>query len=185
MEDKQIIALFLERDERALTETEQKYGSYCRKIADNILSDKRDSEEAVSDALMGVWRSIPPNIPERFSAYIGRLTRNASLKIYRRNTASKRSTGAVPEAYEELEGCISGNCDIQSDMEAKELAESISRFLYTLKENERKVFVCRYWYFDSISDISERFGFSTGKVKSMLFRTRKKLFAELKKEGLL
>ena len=185
MEDQQIIDLFLKRDEKAVSEAELKYGNYCRKIAMNILSDERDSEEAVNDTFMGVWKSIPPHIPDKLSAFIGKVARNASLKIYRRNNAEKRSNGSIPEPFEEISGIIGGSDHIQSDIEAKELAERINRFLNVLKENERKVFVCRYWYFDSIADISERFGFSEGKVKSMLFRTRKKLMDALKKEELI
>ena len=185
MEDKDIISLFFRRSEEALTETDIKYGNYCRKIAANILSDGRDAEEAVNEAYLGAWNCIPPNNPEKLGPFLGRIVRNASLKIYRRNTAVKRSSDEFSVTLDELSECISDDKNIQAAIESKELTQHINAFLETLKPLERQVFVCRYWYFDSISDIAQRFSFSETKVRTMLCRTRKKLMKALDKEELL
>ena len=185
MDDKDIIELFFKRDENALSETDVKYGRYCRKIAVNILSDLRDADEAVNEAYLGVWNSIPPHNPENLCTYIGRIVRNISLKIYRRNNAKKRNGDEYSLALDELSECVGTEKNAQDMLESKELSRYLNVFLGTLKDTERKVFVCRYWYFDSIGDIAQRFSFSEGKVKSMLFRTRKKLLKTLGEEGLL
>lgn len=185
MDDKNIIELFFQRSQDALSETAAKYGNYCRKIAENILSDHRDADEAVNEAYLGAWNSIPPHKPENLASYLGRIVRNSSLKIYRRNSALKRSSEQFAAALDELEECAGNDRNAQEQLEMKEVTECINRFLDTLRPAERNVFVCRYWYFDSTSDIAQRFSFSEGKVRSMLFRTRKKLAKALDKEGLL
>ena len=185
MDDKEIIALYFSRSQDAVAETDAKYRNYCRKIAANILSDCRDADEAVNEAYLGAWNSIPPHSPENLGTFLGKIVRNVSLKIYRKNTSVKRSSDNFSLALDELSECVSNGKNAHEKLEEKEVSECIDRFLGTLKADERRVFVCRYWYFDSISDIAGRFSFTEGKVKSMLFRTRKKLMKALDKEGLL
>lgn len=185
MDDSEIIELYFRRSESALSETDTKYGNYCRKIALNILADRRDAEEAVNEAFLGAWNSIPPNKPEKLGSFIGRIVRNVCLKIYRHNSAEKRSSDEFALALDELNECIGDGRNTQSEIETKELAEYVNTFIGKLKPHERQVFVCRYWYFDSISDIAERFSFSEGKVRTMLCRTRKKLMKALEEDELL
>ena len=185
MEDKEIIELYLAREEAAVSATAKKYGNYCYSVAYNILYNKEDAEESVNDTYLGAWNSIPPQVPEVLSSFLGKITRYVSLKRRRDKQAQKRGAGELSLAYEELADCIPANHDIISDLEAKELAVSINRFLSALPTTERHVFICRYWYFDSIASISRQFGFRETKVKSMLFRTRTKLRDKLKKEGVL
>ena len=183
MEDGDIIALYLERNQEAIAETEKKYGRYCYSIAYNILYNAEDAEESVNDALMNAWNSIPPHIPSILSAFLGKLTRYVSLKKWRYARAQKRGGGEITLAYEELSDCIPGNKSVEEELQEKELAEIIDRFLDELPAAERHIFICRYWYFDDISTISKQFGFSNSKVKSMLYRIRKKLLFRLNKEG--
>lgn len=185
MDDKNIIDLFCKRDQRAVEETKIKYGIYCHSIARNILHTEEDAEECVSDAMLNAWNSIPPHIPKVLPAFVGTLTRCAALKKWRDMRTQKRGGGEVSLVYEELSECLSDGSDVQLCLETKELAERISGFLSALPDAERRVFVCRYWYCDSIDSIAERFGFSRSKVKSMLHRTRGKLYAQLQKEGVL
>ena len=185
MEDNKIIRLYLERNENAITETDKKYRKYCYSIAHNILHDTEDSEEAVNDTYLGAWNSIPPNIPDVLHTFLGRITRNISLKKIRARNAQKRVIGEYFLVLDEMSELIPSGQDTENDVEAKELAQFINTFLQSLPETERKVFVCRYWYFDAIADISKRFGFSTSKVKSILFRTRKKLLNNLEREDYL
>lgn len=183
MDDNQIIELYINRNEKAIQCTSEKYGNYCFSIANNILHNKEDSDEVVNDTYMGSWNSIPPHKPHNLSTFLGKITRNLSLKKWRHLHAQKRGGDEVLLAYEELSYYIPDENDLNKQLETQEISEIINKFLETLKETERKVFVCRYWYFDSISKISKQFSFSETKVRSMLYRTREKLAAALKKEG--
>ncbi len=185
MEDEKIIELYFERNESAILETAEKYGNYLYKIAFNILSDNEDSEESVNDTYMSAWNTIPPEKPNVFSAFLSKITRYISLNRYRAGKAEKRGGGEIDAAFEEIEECVPDKSDIYDEIEAKELAEIISEYLKKLPETERKIFVCRYYYLDSLSDISKQFGFSQSKVASMLHRTRKKILSHLEKEGVL
>ena len=182
MEDYKIIELYLERNENAITETDKKYRKYCCSIAYNILHDKEDSEEAVNDTYLGAWNSIPPHVPDVLQTFLGRITRNISLKRIRSRNTQKRGKGDFFLVLDEMSELIPSGHDTENDIEAKELAQIINTFLISLPETERKVFVCRYWYFDPIADISKQFDFTKSKVKSMLFRTRQKLLIKLEKE---
>lgn len=182
MDDSRIVTLFWQRDENAITEVQRKYGRYCYSIAYQILNNNEDAEECVNDTYIGAWNAIPPHRPERLSVFLGKITRNLSLKKWRAKNAAKRGGGETALALHELEECISSGNNIEAYLDAEELAEIINAFLGGLAAMERRVFLCRYWYFDSISDISVRFGFSQSKVKMMLKRTREKLLRYLEQE---
>lgn len=184
MEDSRIIELYFQRSEDAIRETEAKYGSYCFSIARSILTDKEDAREAVNDTYMACWNAIPPHKPNIFSAFLGKITRRISINRYQAGRALKRGGGEVSLALEELAGCIPSHWDVEQEMEAAELTNLLNRFVRALPETERRVFVLRYWYLEPVGGIAKRFGFSQSKVKSMLFRTRNKLRAELEKEGI-
>ena len=183
MEDRDIIALYLERNQEAIAETERKYGRYCYSVAYNILYNTEDARECVNDALLNAWNSIPPHMPAVLSAFLGKLTRYVSLKKWRYARAKKRGGGEIDLAYEELSDCIPGGKSVEEELQEKELAEIIDGFLDELPVTERRIFICRYWYFDDISTICNQFGYSNSKVKSMLYRIRKKLLSKLKEEG--
>ena len=185
MDDTQIVELYWARKESAIEETAAKYGSYCRSIAENILQNQDDAEECVNDTWLGAWNSMPPHRPSVLSTFLGKLTRRISIDKWRRNTAKKRGDGQLPLVLSELEDCVSDGKSIEEKAERKLLAEVIASFVKSLPETEQKVFLCRYWYMDSVSSIASRFRFSESKVKSMLFRTREKLRVRLEKEGLV
>jgi len=184
MEDKQIVALYWQRSEKAISETAGKYGNYCYTIAYNILYNNEDADESVNDTYMGAWNSIPPNKPDILSAFLGKITRNIALNKWRSKNAEKRGGGQVTVVLDELEECLPAGEKVEDKIEAMELARLIDSFLAGLKDMERRVFVCRYWYMDPITEISKQFGYSESKVKSMLFRTRNKLQVYLEKEGI-
>lgn len=184
MEDSQIVALYFERDQRAIEETAAKYGPYCFSIAYNILRNREDAEEAVSDTYLGVWATIPPHKPVILSTFLGKITRRTAIKQWEKSRARKRGGGELALALEELSEFIPGGSTPDTVLETRELTRILNEFLRSLSKEERSVFVCRYWYLDSIADIAARFRFSQSKVKSMLFRTRKKLQATLNKEGI-
>ena len=170
MQDEQIVALYWDRKEDAIRQTQQKYGAYLSKIAYNILPDFEDSEECVNDAYLAAWNSIPPNRPERLSAYLGKLTRNLSLNRLKSMKASKRGGGEFALSLDELEDCVAENID-----DTEQLGKYISEFLFSQPKDVRQVFVRRYFYSDSIADISKLFGMSESRIKSMLHRTRQRL----------
>jgi RNA polymerase sigma-70 factor (ECF subfamily) len=184
MDDARIVELYWQRDERAVAETQNKYGKYCFTIADNILQNKEDSEECVNDTYVGAWNAIPPHRPEILRTFVGKITRRCSLKKLREKSAKKRGNSEVFVSFDELEECIADGRELDAGLEAKELAEVINEFLESVSETERRIFVCRYWYFDSIKDISRRYGFGESKVKMTLKRTRDKLSEWLNDEGI-
>ncbi len=185
MEDKDIITLYWNRNEQAILETANKYGRYCFKIAYNILVNNEDAEESVNDAYMKTWDCIPPHIPEMLSAFIGKITRHVSLDKWYFNHRQKRGGGQIVLALDELEECLASQHTVEHSIEEKELAQMLNAFLQTLPEKERDLFLCRYWFFASIQELCVKFGYSESKIKSMLFRTRKKLKKFLTEEGYL
>jgi len=185
MEDSVIVELYWRRDEKAVTETDAKYGSYCRSIAFNILADREDTEECVNDTYMGAWNSIPPHRPEILATFLGKITRRLSIKKWREKYAAKRGGGEIALALDELSECVPSHQNVEDELEISELTQTLNNFVISLPVKEMRVFICRYWYLDSISDISRQFGFSESKVKSMLFRTRHRLLTHLEKEGVL
>ena len=183
MNDKSIVDLYFNRDEEAITQTDKKYGRYCYSIAYNILTNKEDAEESVSDTYMTAWRTIPPRRPSVLSTFLGKITRHISIDRWRERSAYKRGGGEVTLALEELEDCVAGLQNVEMEYERKELIRAYVKFLDTLPITERRVFLCRYWYVDSVEAIAEKFGFSQSKVKTMLYRTRKKFRKTLWEEG--
>lgn len=185
MEDNKIIDLFWTRSENAILETGNKYGKYCYSIAYNILANNEDAEECVSDTYMAAWRSIPPHRPSVLAAFLGKITRRLSIDRWRSNTRDKRGGGEVTLALDELEYCVFDPHDIDKAIERKQFVRVLNRFLDSLPDTDRKIFLCRYWYMDSVSAIAGYLGFSQSKITSILFRTRKKLRAVLEQEDLL
>ena len=185
MEDNQIIKLYFERSEQAIQETDTKYGGYCYSIAYNILTNQEDAEESVSDTYLSAWNSMPPRRPPALASFLGKITRNISIDRWRKYRAFKRGGGQIEIALDELSECVGGAESAEETAIRKEILANLNRFLGTLKETERSVFLCRYWYLDSTEEIAEKSGFSVSKVKTMLFRIRKRLHTQLEKEGLL
>lgn len=185
MDDNSIIALYFDRSEEAISETAARYGGYCFQIAYNILTDHEDAEESVNDTYLAAWNVIPPRRPSILAAFLGKITRHLSIDRWRSRRADKRGGGEIVLALEELGDCVSGRESVESAYTRKELIRRVNELLSTMPETERSVFLCRYWYMDSIAEVAGHFGFTEAKVNSMLHRTRSKLRAQLKKEGLL
>ena len=175
MEDIQIVDLYWQRNEDAIHETKRKYGPYCYGIAFNILFCREDALESENDTYLAAWNSMPPHKPELLSGFLGKLTRRISLDKWRKRTAQKRGGSTVVLSLDELSECIPDTHSIEDQIETAELAQIIDAFLRTLTPAERNVFLCRYWYLDSVADIGKQFGFTQSKIKSMLLRTRQKL----------
>jgi len=181
--DMGILDLYWSRSESAITETALKYGSYCSTIALNILRNNEDSEECVNDAYLNAWNAIPPQRPAVLSSFLGRIVRNLSLDKYKSRKAEKRSGDETALLLSELQDCVPSIYSVVDEVEAKVLEKIIDSFLSQIEKPDRVFFMRRYWYADQISLISERFAISESRVKTSLYRTRKKLKITLEKEG--
>lgn len=182
MEDYKIIELFFERSEQAIIALSEKYGNLCHKIAMNILNNRLDAEECINDAYLAIWNAIPPQRPDSLQSFLCRIIRNLSIKKYHSNTALKRNS-FYDIALDELETCIPSAAIVEDTCDANELAEHINRFLGTLDTENRVMFMRRYWYADSVSEIAVKFQISSHNATVRLSRIRKKLEKYLLKEG--
>lgn len=182
LEDREIVELYWRRDEEALRESDRKYGRLCGYVARNILKSRQDQEECLNDTWFGAWRAMPPKRPEFLSAFLCRITRNLALKKADYNHAEKRQP-EVLLSLEELGECVSGREEPDEQVDAVWIGELISEFLWSCGKEQRDIFLRRYWYYDSVAEIAERFGASESKVKSVLFRMRKQLRKVLVQEG--
>ena len=181
MDDSKIIELYFERDDRAIKETQIKYGKLCHRIAYNILNNYEDSEECVNDTYVGVWNAIPPTRPNNFMSFVCKIARNLSLKRLEFMQREKRSADVLL-SLDELASVLPDE-RYAPDVSDEEVGKLNSKFLRTQKEDARNVYIRKYYFFDSIGEIAERFGFTESKVKNMLFYTRNKLRDYLIKEG--
>ncbi len=184
MEDKQIIELFWQRSESAITAAADRYGPYCSRIAENILGNKEDAEECVSDTWLSAWKYIPPDKPICLGAYLGKITRNLSLNRVKYYAAQKRGCGQTDLVLSELEGCLPAANSIEQEMDEHFLKEAVERYLYSLPAQRRNIFIRRYWYMMSVKEIAKTYGMSESKTASLLFRMRKELKSYLEKEGI-
>lgn len=186
MEDREIVSLFEKRDERAINEAKAKYSRYVRSISFGILHSEEDVEECENDAYLGAWNSIPPHHPEDLRTYLGKIARRVSIDRFRQESAEKRGGTETALSLDEFEECVpsSAGNPVEEAVEAADLSRIIDAFLRTLPVNERRMFLRRYWFFDSVKEIAERFGSGESRVKTQLFRTREKLKAVLLKEGI-
>ena len=184
MQDTEMIDLLWNRDEQGLAEVEARYGRYIGRIAGNILPSREDVQECVNDALVRLWKAIPPNRPACLPAYLGKITRNEALKKREASAAEKRGGGQQPEALDELLDFLdTGNTEDFADTIA--LREQINLFLAGLAKDDRVMFVRRYWYCDTVSEIAKRLFCRENRVKVSLYRSREKLKKQLLKEGML
>lgn len=183
LDDAKIVQLYWDRNEQAIPATSDKYGNYCTAIAKNILDNCEDVEECVNDTYLRAWNAMPPHRPSVLSAFLGKLTRNLSLNRYKRNTAEKRGGGNISVVFDEITDLVSDTDTVERELDRRELVQEIDRFLAGLSPDKRTIFVCRYWYFDSISDIASRFGKTENHISVILNRLRSKLRDHLLKRG--
>lgn len=185
MQDTEILDLYWKRDEHAITETQKSYGNYCYSIAYHILHTHEDSEECVNDTWLRAWKAIPPNRPERLSLFLGTITRNLSFDRWKYKNTLKRRSGEMELALDELAECVPAAGTTEDAVEEAELQRSLNRFLSTLKEKDRNVFLRRYWYAEEYNEIAKRYGMKLNTVKTTLFRVRSKLKTYLEQEGVV
>lgn len=184
IDDEKIIDLFFERDQQGIRELDNKYGKICHNLSYNIVNSRQDAEECVNDAYLGAWNAIPPVHPNPLLAYIVKIVRNISLKVYWKKEAAKRNS-TYTIALQEIEGCIADHKTVEDEIEARELASIIENFLDTLTLKERVIFMRRYAYMDTYADIAKRVGISEKNVSVRLTLIRQKLKQYLIERGVL
>ena len=183
MEDIEIIKLYNSRNEKAIAESDKKYGAYCLAVANNILFNNEDSRECVNDTWLHTWNIIPPQYPERLKMFFAKITRNLSINKLKSRNSKMRGEGELALALDELEECIPGGSSVESSVDEKLLAECINAFLSELPKRDRQLFLRRYFFTESVSEIALRFEMSENAVSVSLYRTRAKLKIFLEKEG--
>lgn len=183
-QDEMIIRQYMQRNESAIVKTKEEYGAYCRYIVSNILSSQEDVEECLNDVWLHVWNAIPPNNPTNLKAFVGKIARECAIDRYRKNSALKRNASGTI-SLDEIEKEIFVEYSLWNDIENKYITEAINTFLHHCKKESRDIFICRYFYMDSIKDIAKQFSISESKVKMALHRMRIQLKKYLLKEGIL
>lgn len=174
MDDEKIIELFFARSELAIKELDTKYGAVCQNISYNILNNRQDAEECVNDAYLGTWNAIPPQHPNPLLTFVCKIVRNFSIMRYRTNKAMKRNS-TYDVSMNEIKECIAAPDDVEKALEAKTLAHMIESFLDTLTEENRVIFMRRYWFSDTYAQIAERVGMTEKNVSVRLTRVRKQM----------
>lgn len=185
MEDEGIIELFFNRDEKAITETDKKYGKLCYSIACQVLNQAENAKECVNDTYLETWNCIPPHRPSVFSAFISKITRRIAISRWRKENAAKRGGGEFCLTLDELAECLPDRNNTAKTVEDQLITRVLNDFLHELPVTERNVFLRRYWYAAPVREIAVQFGFSESKVKSMLMRTRNRLKKKLSEEELI
>ena len=183
MGDEKIVELYWQRSSEAIAETSRKYGAYCMRISMNILADKSDSAENVNDTYLGAWNAMPPHRPTLLQSFLGRIARNLAINKYKARHAEKRAHDEFALSLDELDICTPSGLSVEDDAAAAALTAQINTFLRGLPTEMRRVFICRYFYAESVGEIAARQGATESKIKSMLLRSRLRLKAQLEKEG--
>lgn len=174
MDDKAIIELFYARSEGAIKELDLKYGKVCHKISYSILHNQQDAEECVNDTYLGIWNTIPPELPDPLLAFLCKIVRNLSIMRHHANTAMKRNS-SYDVALEELEGCLASSATVEQEVEISELTHIIDSFLETLTQENQVIFMRRYWFSDTYAEIAEQVGLTEKNVSVRLTRIRKQM----------
>ncbi len=183
MEDEKIVSLYIKRDENAIRQTQRKFGKRILNISKNITGSVTTAEEVENDTYLRAWENIPPTNPAAYLfAFLARIARNLSLSVCRERSALKRNATLV-EFTDEMEECLPSNRNVEDETDANMLLELINKFLFSKAEDKRNIFMRRYWYLDSVSDIAKRFGLSESNVKTSLFRLRNELREYLEEQG--
>jgi len=184
MEDNRIIQLYWDRDPRAISASEEAYGSYCRAIAGRVLPDLRDREECLNDTWLRAWNAMPPQWPERLRLFFGTITRNLALSRWEKASAQKRGGGELPLALEELSEAVPSGQTTEQVVEDRELTAALERFLSALPQQARVIFLRRYWYLTPVTDIAQSLSLRESAVKMSLSRSRRRLKDFLEREGI-
>ncbi len=183
LSDEEIIELYWNRDEKAIDQTDKKYGRYLYTIAHNIVHDDLDSEECLNDTYIGTWNQIPPTRPNIFQVFLAKITRNIATNKFKKNRASKRIPSELIVSLDELDDCIPSTPTAEEEFETQEIARLLNSYLDGLSRQDQLLFICRYYYADRITEIAQITGINERNVYRILETIRDGLKKELEKEG--
>ena len=183
LSDEEIIALYWEREERAIEATDHKYGKYLYKIAYNIVKDELDCEECLNDTYLGAWNSIPPKRPTAFQVFLAKIMRNMALGRFRKSNASKRIPPEIIVSLDELDECANFEPGEDEKYFMNEIVKILNSYLNALSDRQTFIFVCRYYYSDSVINIAKMLELSENTILRDLAKIRKGLKERLEKEG--
>lgn len=185
MEDGKIIDLYWAREQSALEQTQRKYGRYLTKVAYNILASREDSEESVNDTYLAAWNTMPPHRPDCLCAFLSKLVRRISIDLLRKRETLKRGAGAYMLSLSELSECLPGGKDTEQEAEGKRLSAAVTEFVAALPEKNRRIFLGRYYFLDSVREVARYCGVTEANAKVILHRARQALRTHLEREGFL
>lgn len=183
MSDDKIVELYWQREEKAIEYTDAKYGRYLYTIAYNIVHNRPDCEECLNDTYLGTWNSIPPTRPKAFQAFISKIMRNVAVRKFRRNNADKRIPSSMTVSLEEMDDCVAYNSSVDEEYAIRELTRILNKYLSELPERDATIFISRYYYSDSLEDLSKMLCVSERTVSRMLLKLRQDLKQLLDEEG--
>ena len=183
MNDIEIIGLFFNRNESAISECNNKYGHSLKRLSFNILRNFEDCEECLNDTYIKAWESIPPQKPSSLFAYLGRIIRNISINLYNKNRAKKRDSG-ITTLLSELSDCVPDNSSTEEEFNSNFLNEVIDKWLLSLSEDDRKLFVGRYWFGEDLKTLAKKLNITSNYASVKIFNLRKSLKATLEKEDI-
>ena len=183
MDDGKIVDLYWARDEKAITESQRKYGRMLSSLSYSLLSSYEDAEECVNDTYLDAWNAMPEARPEFLGAFLSKITRRISIDRFRAKHREKR--GGMNEILSELDECIPSEDRVERQYENMLLRDEINDFLYSQPKEKRVMFVLRYFYSKSVSEIARQISVGESKVKTTLFRMRKELQERLEEKELL
>lgn len=181
LSDNEIIALYWDRNEKAIKHTDDKYRAYLLKIANNILKDMQDSEECLNDTYLCAWNTIPPERPYLLKAYLASIIRNQSLRVCRKQNAQKRTAQSQAVSLSELEDVLA---DCHETENARMLAITIEKFIVSLDREQRYIFLSRYYFGKPIDDVASEMGVSRSKVSKQIAYIKQALREKLAEEGI-
>ena len=183
LSDDEIVELYWNRDEQAIRFTDEKYGKYLLTIAYNILRDQLDCEECLNDTYLGTWNSIPPTRPKIFQVFISKIMRNLAIDRFRKRAAAKRIPSEMVVSLDEFDECMVYDISVPEEYIVKEIGKIISEYISSLLPNDEFIFICRYYYSDSMVNIAKMLDVETAYVKRRLLKMRSDIKAILKEKG--
>lgn len=181
--DEEIISLYWSRNEQAIPETDKVYRGYLMRVASNVLSDEWDCEECLNDTYADTWNRIPPTRPGIFRAFLSKITRNVAVDKYRKRRSAKRIPSELTVSLDEFAECLCDTADSQRE-ESERIADVLNDFLGDLGVKERFIFVCRYYYSDSVSYIAGMLNISPKQIYRRLSELRAELRQKLEEEDI-
>ncbi|MBR2987194.1 MAG: sigma-70 family RNA polymerase sigma factor [Clostridia bacterium] len=182
--DERIIALYFERDERAIEKTDLKYGKYLFTVADTVLHSEEDSKECVNDTYLRVWQAIPPERPQYFRAFLTKIIRGIALNRYSDLKRQKRIPSALCDSFDSIEGWLPEKSEAEAREDALAIGEVLNRYLKGITRRRRYIFISRFFYLKPIEAIARALTVSESTVNKEIKAIRRGIEKACKEAGI-